>query len=74
MDTRQLIKGFQAQFWLSFASATLGALGAFALRLGRRGTHDEIRCQRDARKPHLEPGQQNPVDHNPAEFIETKTV
>lgn len=74
MDTRQLIKGFQAQFWLSFASATLGALGALLLRLGRRGTHDEIRFGHDARNAHLEQGQQSPVDHDQAEFIDRKIV
>jgi hypothetical protein len=49
-DRQQLIKGFQAQFWFSFGSATLGALGALTLKLGRRGTHDEIRKERITRK------------------------
>jgi hypothetical protein len=42
-DKTQLIKGFQAQFWFSFGSAVLGALGALTLKIGRRGTHDEVR-------------------------------
>jgi hypothetical protein len=47
-DRAQLIKGFQAQFWFSFGSATLAALGALTLKIGRRGTHDEIREARRA--------------------------
>ena len=49
-DKEQLIKGFQAQFWFSFASATIGAVIALTLKIGRRGTHDEIRAERFARK------------------------
>ena len=49
-DKTQLIKGFQAQFWFSFGSAVLGALGALTLKIGRRGTHDEIREDQRARK------------------------
>ena len=47
-DRAQLIKGFQAQFWFSFGSATLAALGALTLKIGRRGTHDEIHEARRA--------------------------
>jgi|SRR5579859_2891572 len=47
-DQTQLIKGFQAQFWFSFGSATLAALGALTLKIGRRGTHAEIREARMA--------------------------
>jgi hypothetical protein len=49
-DKTQLIKGFQAQFWFSFGSAVLGALGALTLKIGRRGTQDEIREGQRARK------------------------
>jgi hypothetical protein len=49
-DKTQLIKGFQAQFWFSFGSAVLGALGALTLKIGRRGTHDEIREDQRAKK------------------------
>jgi len=40
---KQLLKGFQAQFWFSFASAVISAFLGLTLRLGKRGTLDEIR-------------------------------
>jgi hypothetical protein len=46
----QLIKGFQAQFWLGFAAAVIAALLALTLRLGKRGTRDEIRQSRLAKR------------------------
>jgi hypothetical protein len=46
-DRAQLIKGFQAQFWFSFGSALLGALGALTLRIGRRGTAEEKNARRE---------------------------
>ena len=49
-DREQLIKGFQAQFWFSFVSAIIGALIALTLKIGRRGTHDEIRKDHITRK------------------------
>lgn len=53
-NKEQLIKGFQAQFWFSFASATIGALIiALTLKIGRRGTH-EIRDEHYSRKAQKE--------------------
>jgi len=49
-----LLKGFQAQFWFSFASAIIGALIALTLKIGRRGTHDEIREDQMTRKAQQE--------------------
>ena len=46
-DRAQLIKGFQAQFWFAFGSATLGALGALTVRLGRRGTAEEKNARKE---------------------------
>jgi len=53
-NKEQLVKGFQAQFWFSFASAVLGALLALTLKIGRRGTHDEIREDQMTRKAQQE--------------------
>jgi len=53
-DVQQLVKGFRAQFWFSFASATVGALIALTLKIGMRGTHAEIRDAHIARKAQQE--------------------
>jgi len=49
-DRAQLIKGFQAQFWFAFGSATLGALGALTLRLGRRGTAEDHKTRKEQQR------------------------
>jgi len=49
-DKQQLLKGFQAQFWLGFASAVVGAAIALILKIGRRGTSAEVREGRIAKK------------------------
>lgn len=53
-ELEQLIKGFQAQFWLGFAAAVIAALLALTLRLGKRGTRDEIRQSQLAKKAEQE--------------------
>jgi hypothetical protein len=50
----QLIKGFQAMFWLGFAAAVIAAVLALTMRLGKRGTRDEIRQSQLAKKAELE--------------------
>jgi hypothetical protein len=46
----KLIKGFQAQFWFGFAATVIGSLLALTLRVGKRGTLDEIRESNLAKK------------------------
>jgi hypothetical protein len=49
-----LLKGFKAQFWFGFAATVIGSLLALTLRVGRRGTLDEIRESNLAKKAEQE--------------------
>jgi hypothetical protein len=83
-NKEQLVKGFQAQFWFSFASAIICALLALTLKIGRRGTHDEIREDQMTRKAQeekdaaeLQSAKQSIEDKDPTEntiwFYSTKS-
>jgi len=73
-DTEQLVKGFRAQFWFSFASATVGAFIALTLKIGMRGTHDEIRDAHNARKAQQEQQEGTQLDEKPSDAAQSQAL